>query len=82
MAHILTRAHYYMNKFSTRPSSRKKQEGSIDAKTIHNRHKIRMPLIYRLLSPVLIVAAASLVLDIYASPVTPKSTNYDRENGG
>ena len=25
-------------------------------------------------------AAASLILDIYASPVTPKNKNYDKEN--
>jgi hypothetical protein len=46
---------------------------------VQNRHKIRMPLIYRFLSGIVAFAAASLVLDIYASPVTPNNKNYDRE---
>jgi hypothetical protein len=72
-----------MNIFSTKPSGKKKHKDPLTQKKrkiIHNRHKIRMPLIYRFLSLDIAFTAASLVLDRYASPVTPKVKNYmDRE---
>lgn len=73
---VLTIAHYYYMSISFQRGLEKEHDDPLTH--VQNRHKIRMPLIYRFLSGVIAFAAASLVLDIYASTVTPNNKNYDK----